>query len=86
MFGQDVSENCSEKIGCINIKQALECGSQNEEVVQWLEFPPSLRIGHGHTVSGLPEYITAPSPLVDFPPAFTAPRSALDYQSSAPEE
>ena len=47
-------------------------GSQNEEVVQWLEFPPSLRIGHGHTVSGLPEYITAPPPLVDFALYFIA--------------
>ena len=49
-----------------------KCTSQNKEVVQWLEFPPSLRIGHGHTVSGLPEYITTPPPLVDFALYFIA--------------
>ena len=56
---------------------------EDKEVVQSAEFPPRL-CGHGRTVSGLPEYITAPNPLVDFPPAFTAARRALDYQSSAP--
>ena len=68
MFGQDVSENCSEKIGCINIIQAVECGSQNEEVVQWLEFPPSLRLGqHGraHCIR-ITRIHYRSAPLVDF--------------------